>query len=124
MFNITGKLISRTLLKSGTNSFGTWRVIQFVVEKQYKGEKKKIPFIATGKNADFVNGINNKERVAVSFFPNSREHNNRLYVELKVISVEKDIKKKKWYNQIDAIEGKGDFASTVKMDFGDNNFGD
>jgi len=95
MLKINGKLISKSIIKTGKNERGEWRVIEFVIEKTYNKKKRKVAFTAIGKNADLVNNIEYKERITVTFFPECfySEKHNKHFTELKAVGVEKYVKR-------------------------------
>jgi hypothetical protein len=91
VLSITGRIVSKSLIKSGESSFGKWQIIQFVIEKTYAKKKMKIAFTAKGKWADFVNTLPHRERLRIEFFPDCffYEKNAKYGTELRVISIEK-----------------------------------
>jgi hypothetical protein len=110
VLKVTGKLVSKSLLKSGTSTRGPWQLVDFVIEKQMHGKKIPIAFIALGKQAEKLGTIQVKQRVTVYFFPHCTQFNNKWYSELKVLDIELYQKIQKTYNQKDAIEGTGAFS--------------
>ena len=61
---VNGKLVSKSLIKSGKSERGEWRIIEFVIQRTYNKKKIKVAFIASGKNADLVNNIEYNERIS------------------------------------------------------------
>lgn len=94
MLKLNGRLISKSLIRSGENEHGKWKIIEFVIQRTYNKEKIKIAFTAIGKNADLINTIDYKERITVTFKPSCfySEKHNKHFTELKVIEVEKYVK--------------------------------
>jgi hypothetical protein len=97
MFTVSGKLLSKTLIKSGVGQHGEWKILEFAIQRTYCKKKITIAFTAKGKWADLVNNIDYKERITVEFVPNVffSEKHNRYFTELKVITVEKYVSKKR-----------------------------
>ncbi len=94
MLKLNGRLVSKSLIKSGESEFGKWKIIEFVIQRTFKKEKIKIAFTANGKNADLINSIDYKERITVTFIPkcNYVEKYNKHFTELKAIEIEKYVK--------------------------------
>lgn len=113
MLTISGRLISKSTLKSGDGEFGKWQVLQFVIVKTYAKKKVKIAFSARGKWADFINDVPKNEKLRIEFLPDCfySEKNYRYYTELKIISVEKWIPKKRFI-----IEGNNPVDIEIKKD--------
>ena len=91
MLSITGRIVSKSLIKSGESEHGKWQIIQFVIEKTYAKKKRLIAFTAKSKWADFVNTLPHRERLRIEFIPECYfyEKNAKYGTELKVISIEK-----------------------------------
>lgn len=91
MLKLTGRLNSKSLIKSGTNEFGTWQIIEFTIKKSYRRKKTLIAFKAFGKRADIINSIEIKEKIVVEFLPECKysEKHGRYFTELKTIDVYK-----------------------------------
>jgi len=99
MFHISGRLISKSLLREGTNKHGTWQLVEFVIQKQYKKKKTKIAFVAFGKVARFVQECPLKERIKVHFYPKCDKYKDKYYTELKAEEVEKWVSKRQIENR-------------------------
>lgn len=96
MVSISGKLVSKTLIKEGTSSEGyQWRIIQFAIQKQEFGKRVIIAFTAKGKLADLVYDLAYKQRIDIEFtfdtFYNAPK--NHFYVDLIAQSVTKWVPK-------------------------------
>ena len=86
---ITGKLIAKLPLQSGTSSKGnTWQKQEFVIETgdQYP---KKICSNLWGDKADQLNQFNIGDDIKVSFDLESREFNGRWYTDVKAWKIER-----------------------------------
>src|SRR3954469_19317222 len=95
MLKITGKLISKSIMKTGDNAFGKWRIITFILEKTYNKKKYKMMFVAKGKWADFANDIIPKERVTIHFIVDSKEYApGKWGTDLQAIEIEKYVSRK------------------------------
>ncbi len=96
MFKVNGRLVSKSLIKSGVSERGAWQIIEFVITRTFNKKKYKLAFTAFGKKADLVNNIEYKERITVTFVPDCffSEKHTKHFTELKVIDVEKYVKKK------------------------------
>ena len=96
MLKLNGRLISKSLIKSGVSEHGEWKIIEFVIERTYNRKKIKIAFTTGGKRAELVNSIEYKERITVTFIPSCfySEKHNKHFTELKAIEIEKYVKKK------------------------------
>jgi hypothetical protein len=116
MYWFIGNLVKRTVLKTGVSSKGQWRIIEFICEKKHKGEKKKFCFVAFGKQADFLNELSSKSRLEINFFPECKEHGGKMFTQLKVLEIKKHTKQRKWFNQLDFFENKGDFSIFKELD--------
>ena len=46
MIEISGKLVSKSFMETGSGKFGEWRRIEFVIEKTFNKELYSIPFTA------------------------------------------------------------------------------
>lgn len=95
MLKLNGKLISKSLIKSGVSERGAWKLIEFVIQRTYNKKKITIAFTAIGKITELINSIEMKERITVTFIPDchySAKHNKH-FTELKAIEVEKYVKK-------------------------------
>lgn len=85
---ITGKLVSKLPLQSGTSSKGNnWQKQEFVIEttEQYP---KKICANLWGDKADQLNQFNIGDDIKVSFDLESREFNGRWYTDVKAWKIE------------------------------------
>jgi hypothetical protein len=93
---ITGRFVSKSLIKSGESEFGKWKIINFLIEKTYNKKKYKIYFVAKGKWADFVETIPVKERITIHYIPECKEYApNKWATDLKAIEIEKYVPAKK-----------------------------
>ncbi|MCQ2283541.1 MAG: DUF3127 domain-containing protein [Bacteroidales bacterium] len=85
---ITGKLIARLQMQSGTSKAGNnWQKQEFVIETmdQYP---KKICANLWGDRIDQLNQVNINDTVKVSFDLESREFNGKWYTDVKAWKVE------------------------------------
>lgn len=122
MQNISGRLISKSVVYTGQSARGSWRIIKFIIEKNICRKKRKIIFTSSGATADFVDLIPIKEKIKISYFPECKDlGNNRWVTDLKAISVEKYISKKTTaiYNDSGDIMNPHeiDFTPENKLDF-------
>lgn len=103
MLDVSGVLVSKSVIKEGVSAHGAWRLIEFVIERTFCKKKYKIAFTTIGKRADLINETSLKERITVSFIPSCAysEKYNRYFTELKAINVEKYIPKKKFNVRFD-----------------------
>ncbi len=65
MLSISGRLVSKSLIKSGESEFGKWQVIQFVISKTFNKKKIMIALTAKGKLADFINTVAKNEKLRI-----------------------------------------------------------
>jgi hypothetical protein len=94
MQKITGRLIHKSLVKSGKSEFGDWKIINFVIEKTFQKKKYKALFVAKGKWANFVDAIAYKERITVHFVIDSKEYApSKWGTDLRAIEIEKYVSK-------------------------------
>lgn len=95
MLKLSGRLVSKSLIKSGVGEHGEWKIIEFVIQRTYNKKKIKIAFTAGGKRADLVNSIEYKEKITVTFIPSCfySEKHNKHFTELKAIEIDKYVKK-------------------------------
>jgi hypothetical protein len=98
MLTISGKLLSKSILKSGEGEYGQWKVIQFVIAKTHAKKKIKIAITAKGKYADFINDTPKNEKLKIEFFPYCfySEKNTKYYTELRAVSIERWMPKKRF----------------------------
>jgi len=95
MLKLSGRLISKSLIRSGVSEHGEWKIVEFVIQRTYNKKKIKIAFTASGKKADLINSISYKEKLTITFVPNcflSSKH-NKYFTELKAIEIDKWVKK-------------------------------
>jgi hypothetical protein len=94
MQKIIGRMVHKSLVKSGKSEFGDWKIINFVIEKTFKKKKYKALFVAKGKWADFVDAIAYKERITVYYVIDSKEYApSKWGTDLRVVEVEKHVPK-------------------------------
>ncbi len=84
----------KSLIKSGTSEWGTWRIVEFMIERTYNKKKIKILFVARGKWATFIEGVPYKERILVEYVPDLKQHGTKYFQDLKVTNIEKYVSKK------------------------------
>jgi len=95
MQKIIGRLIHKSLVKSGKGEFGEWKIINFVVEKTFQKKKYKALFVAKGKWATFVESIPYKERIVVHYVIESKEYApSKWGTDLRAIEIDKYVSKK------------------------------
>jgi formylmethanofuran dehydrogenase subunit E len=98
MLTITGKILmieSKEFFNSKQELFNK---VFLVIVKQMKGVKRNICFESYGKVAKDILNYRNGERIRVHFTIDSIIKKERWYHTLKVIEVEKEIKKEKTEN--------------------------
>jgi len=85
--DITGILIKKLALQSGSGANGTWQKQDFVIqtEEQYP---KKVCFSAWAQRVDDLSRFQEGSRVKVSFDVASREYNERWYTDLRAWRIE------------------------------------
>ena len=97
MQKIIGKFIGKSIMKTGTNEYGNWQLIEFFIKKSKKiGNKSKdltIVFTAMGKQASFVETIPIGERIVVHYYPKCTQNNNYWNTNLRATEVEKHVKR-------------------------------
>ena len=98
MLKITGTLIAKSLIVEGENKFGKWQALQFIIQKQSNGIKKKIVFVCFGTIDVKVIDIPIKKRITIYFEPDCvyNELRKRWVTKLKAKDVEIYIKKPKF----------------------------
>lgn len=98
MLIMTGKIImieSKEIINSNQESFN--KVI-LVIVKQMKGKKRNVCFESYGQVSKQILNFRYGERIKVYFTIDSVLNSSRWYHTLKVVEVEKEIKKKKTQN--------------------------
>lgn len=101
MFFVTGKIVSKSLVKSGVSEKGAWKMITFLIEKTKHKKKIKIPFVAKGKLAEKVSEIVLGQRITIQFYIFGREHGGNYYPNVVATDVEKYVKKPKYTGHYD-----------------------
>jgi len=114
MFVVTGKLSNKSLVKSGVSEVGTWKIIQFLIEKTRNRKPIFIPLIAKGKLADKIDDIPIGERIKVDFYIEGKNYNGKYYTDCISTSIDKYIPRKKW------IHGQVTFGNDVFEDGSEN----
>jgi len=116
MFNIVGNFVSKSIIASGTNEYGEWKIIRFAIEKQYRKKKKKFYFTAKNKNATFVSKLMKGHRISVKFFPEQVVKDTRVFTELMAEEVHYYVKKDRLYQTII----NGEIKPDLDIEFGDD----
>lgn len=85
--DITGIIIKKLPVQSGTSANGPWQKQDFVIqtEDQYP---KQVCFSLWGQRVDDLSRYNENERVRVFFDVSSREYNERWYTDLRAWRIE------------------------------------
>lgn len=85
--DITGIIIKKLPVQSGTSANGPWQKQDFVIqtEEQYP---KQVCFSLWGQRVDDLSRYNENERVRVFFDVSSREYNERWYTDLRAWRIE------------------------------------
>lgn len=85
--DITGLIIKKLSLQTGTGANGNWQKQDFVIqtEEQYP---KKVCFSAWAQRVDDLSRFNDGDRVRVHFDVASREYNERWYTDLRAWRIE------------------------------------
>ena len=83
-------------MKTGVSEKGTWRVINFCVEKTRRRKPIKIPIVAKGGLADKINEIALGEKITVKFFIEGKKYNDRYLTDCIALDVEKYVRRAKY----------------------------
>jgi hypothetical protein len=90
MQKITGRLIFKSLMKVGTNEFGEWKIVNFVLQKTFQKKKYNMLFVAKGKRAKFIESVPYKERLTVHYVIDSKEYKpSKWATDLIAVEIEK-----------------------------------
>lgn len=101
MFKIIGKIKGKTLISEGTSVYGKWRIMRFMIEKQYNKKKRKFVFTAKGRMAELAFKIPTDEKVIIHFFPDCVQMpNGKWYTEMIVEEIDKYIPKNQRYQTV------------------------
>ncbi len=84
----------KSLIKSGTNEWGAWRIVEFIIERTYMKKKLQILFVARGKWATFIETVPIKERISVEYIPELKQYGTKRFQDLKATNIEKYVKRK------------------------------
>lgn len=87
LYTITGTLIQKGEKKTGTGKSGNWERMDFTVETEDGKFPKKLPFVAFGNSVPHVEKLKQKSSVTVEFDIESREYNDKTYINLKAVKV-------------------------------------
>lgn len=79
---ITGRLIQKLPMQSGTSARGSWQKQEFIIETEDQ-YPRKICANLWGDKADMLNRFNEGDRIRMSFEIESREFNGRWYTDVK-----------------------------------------
>ncbi len=93
MQKIIGKLVGKSLIKTGVSDNGNWSVINFFIEKTHDKKKIKIMFTAMGKKVTIVDSLVIGERLVINYFPKCKENKGYWNTDLIVIDVAKHVKR-------------------------------
>ncbi len=93
MQKIIGKLVGKSLVKTGISENGNWSLVNFFIEKTHDKKKIKIIFTAMGKKVAFIDSLVIGERLSIQYFPKCKERNGYWNTELIVIDVVKHVKR-------------------------------
>ena len=99
MFTVTGKLSNKSMMKTGVTEKGTWRVINFCIEKTRRRKPIKIPITAKGGLAEKIESIAIGEKITIRFFIEGKKYNDRYLTDCIAMEVEKYVPKAK-YGQV------------------------
>lgn len=95
MQKISGRLIFKSLMKYGTNDFGEWKIINFVLQKTFQKKKYNMLFVAKGRRAKFIESVPLKEKLTVEYVIDSKEYKPQKWAtDLVAVEVEKYVPKK------------------------------
>lgn len=99
MQKVTGRLIFKSVIKTGQNDFGKWSIVNFVLQKTFQKKKYNMLFVAKGKWAKFIDTVPYKEKLTVYYIIDSKEYKPQKWAtDLRVVDVEKHVPKK--YNSV------------------------
>lgn len=85
--NITGRLIKKLALQTGTGANGNWQKQDFVIETEDQ-YPKKVCFSAWAARVEDLSRYNDGDRLKVHFDVASREYNERWYTDLRAWRIE------------------------------------
>lgn len=95
MQKISGTLIFKSTVKTGVNDFGSWSIINFVLQKTFQKKKYYMLFVAKGKRARFIESVPIKERLTVHYIIDSKEYKPQKWAtDLIATEIEKYVPKK------------------------------
>ena len=95
MFVVTGKLSNKSIVKTGVSEKGSWKIINFLIQKTRKNKPIKIPIIAKGKLAEKIDSIALGEKVVVRFFIEGKKYNDKYFTDCIAIDIDKFVPKSK-----------------------------
>ena len=95
MFVVTGKLSNKSIIKAGVSEKGSWKIINFLIQKTRNRKPIKIPIIAKGKLAEKIDSIPLGEKVVVRFFIEGKKFNDKYYTDCIATDIEKFVSKTK-----------------------------
>lgn len=84
---LTGKIIQKLDVQSGTSSRGPWQKQEFIIETEDKFPKK-VCVSAWAEKVDEISRLNINDSVKVSINIESREYNGRWYTDVRAWKIE------------------------------------
>ena len=115
MLKVTGKIHLKYKMITGVSAKGAYRLIEFVVYKQYNGDKIPLLFVAHGNMADKVEAMPMKKKVVIQFLPKCTEKNGKWYTDLKVLDIQDWTKKEPYNNQVLFSETQPDTRTIAEV---------
>lgn len=85
--DITGRLVKKLALQTGSGANGNWQKQDFVIETEDQ-YPKKVCFSAWAARVDDLSRYNDGDRLKVHFDVASREYNERWYTDLRAWRIE------------------------------------
>lgn len=84
----------KSTVKTGTNEFGEWSIVNFVLRKTFQKKKYDMLFTAKGKWAKFINNVPYKEKITVHYYIKSTEFKPQKWAtDLVAFEIEKHVPK-------------------------------
>jgi len=125
MQKISGRLIFKSTVRTGTNEFGAWSIVNFVLRKTFQKKKYDMLFTAKGKWSKFINEVPYKERVTVHYYIKSTEYKPQKWAtDLVAFEIEKYVPKNMVIVRYEGeIVNKSDieFIPDLQLDFNKKN---
>jgi len=116
-FEVTGKILKKLDLRSGTSARGEWVSQDFVLEYQDGNFPSTICFSAWGKDkvADLDN-LNEGDAITVSFNIRGREYNGKWYNDLRVWKINRSAESNAQQSQPQQLQAPQPQASAPSIE--------